>query len=203
VEIQACPITHLSRMRTTMTQHQLRCIPVYTDSIDSILGLVHLRDLLLYPDSPAEKLVRPVSFVPEQKTVESLIEYFQKTGTDVAVAVDEYGGIAGLISQDDIVDQLLGTGEQDSAAEPIQLVGPMTYRLSAQLSIYDWAEAFGVDPEQIRLTTIGGLVTALLGRIPKSGDVARWQNMKFTVETVRKNRIEFLILSLEPLVSKR
>jgi len=203
VEIQACPITHLSRIRTTMTQHQLRCIPVYTDSIDSILGLVHLRDLLLYPDSPVEKLVRPVSFVPEQKTVESLIEYFQKTGTDVAVAVDEYGGIAGLISQDDIVDQLLGTGEQDSAAEPIQLVGPMTYRLSAQLSIYDWAEAFGVDPEQIRLTTIGGLVTALLGRIPKSGDVARWQNMKFTVETVRKNRIEFLILSLEPLVSKR
>jgi CBS domain containing-hemolysin-like protein len=91
---------------------------------------------------------------------------------------------------------------QDLPAEPIQQVGPMTYRLAAQLSIHDWAEAFGVDPEQIRMTTLGGLVTALLGRIPKNGDVAHWRNMRFTVESVRKNRIESLILSLEPLAPK-
>jgi CBS domain containing-hemolysin-like protein len=204
VEVYACSVkTDLIQMRAMMQMHQLRHIPVYKDSIDSTFGLVYLRDLLLHPqDESVEKLVRPVTFVPEQKTVESLIEFFQKTKTDIAVVVDEYGGTAGLISQDDIVSQLLGTEMHDLSAEPIQQVGPMTYRLAAQLSIHDWAEAFGVDPEQIRITTLSGLVTALLGRIPKNGDVAHWQNMQFTVESVRKNRIESLILSLEPLVPK-
>jgi CBS domain containing-hemolysin-like protein len=204
VEVYACSVkTDLIQLRAMMRMHQLRHIAVYKDSIDSIFGLVYLRDLLLHPqEESVEKFVQPVTFVPEQKTVESLIEFFQKTKTDIAVVVDEYGGTAGLISQDDIISQLLGTEMQDLSVEPIQQVGPMTYRLAAQFSIHDWAEAFGVDPEQIRLTTLGGLVTALLGKIPKSGDVAYWQNMKFTVETVRKNRIEFLILSLEPMVSK-
>lgn len=204
VEVYACSVkTEYIQLLTMMRMHQLRYIAVFKDSIDSVFGLVYLRDMLLHPQEEfIEKLVRPVPFVPEQKTVESLIEFFQKTNTDIAVAVDEYGGTAGLISQDDIVSQLLGTENQDLAAEPIHQVGPMTYRLAAQLSIHDWAEAFGVDPEEIRMTTLGGLVTALLGHIPKNGDVAHWQNMRFTVETVRKNRIESIILSLEPLINK-
>jgi putative hemolysin len=204
VEVYACSVkTDFIQLLAIMRMHQLRYIAIFKDSIDSVYGLVYLRDLLLHPQSESiEKLVRPVAFVPEQKTVESLIEFFQKTKTDIAVVVDEYGGTAGMISQDDIVSQLLGTENQDLAADPIQQVGPMTYRLAAQLSIHDWAEAFGVDPEEIRMTTLGGLVTALLGRIPKNGDVVYWQNMKFTVETVRKNRIESIVLSLEPLINK-
>jgi CBS domain containing-hemolysin-like protein len=204
VEVYACSVkTDLIQMLAMMRMHQLRYIAVYKDSIDSIFGLVYLRDLLQHPrQESVENLVHPVAFVPEQKTVESLIEFFQKTKSDIAVVVDEYGGVAGMISQDDIVNQLLGTENHDLDAQPIQQVGPMTYRLAAQLSIHDWAEAFGVDPEELRMTTLGGLVTALLGRIPKSGDVAHWQNMRFTVESVRKNRIESLILSLEPLVPK-
>jgi putative hemolysin len=205
VEVYACSVkTEFIQLLAMMRMHQLRYIAVFKDSIDSVFGLVYLRDMLLHPQYESiEKLVRPVPFVPEQKTVESLIEFFQKTKTDIAVVVDEYGGTAGMISQDDIVSQLLGTENQDLAAEPIQQVGPMTYRLAAQLSIHDWAEAFGVDPEEIRMTTLGGLVTALLGHIPKNGDVTHWENMKFTVETVRKNRIESIILSLEPMVSKQ
>ncbi|MBN2513532.1 MAG: HlyC/CorC family transporter [Sedimentisphaerales bacterium] len=204
VEMKACSI-HSSHaaLQETMYQYRLRQIPVYTDSIDSIVGVVHFRDLLTNPDKPVEQLVKPVHFVPEQKNVESLIAFFQNNAIDIAIAVDEYGGIAGLVKLDDIVDQLLGADEQQQQMSvPIQQIGPMTYRLSARLSILDWAEAFGVDPEQIRLTTIGGLVTALLGRIPKNGDVVTWQNMKFTIETVKNNRIESLILSLEPLVAK-
>jgi putative hemolysin len=204
VEVFACSVkTEYIQLLAMMRMHELRYIAVFKDSIDSVFGLVYLRDMLLHPqDESIEKLVRPVVFVPEQKTVESLIEFFQKTNTDIAVVVDEYGGTAGLISQDDIVSQLLGTENNDLAAEPILQVGPMTYRLAAQLSIHDWAEAFGVEPEEVRMTTLGGLVTALLGHIPKNGDVVHWQNMKFTVETVRKNRIETIILSLEPLINK-
>jgi putative hemolysin len=204
VEVYACSVkTEFIQLMAMMRMHQLRYMAVFKDTIDSVFGLVYLRDMLLRPQEESiEKLVCPVPFVPEQKTVESLIEFFQKTKTDIAVVVDEYGGTAGMISQDDIVSQLLGTENKDLAVEPIQQVGPMTYRLAAQLSIHDWAEAFGVDPEEIRMTTLGGLVTALLGHIPKNGDVAHWQNMRFTVETVRKNRIETIILSLEPLITK-
>jgi len=204
VEMKACSIrSSHAALQETMYQYRLRQIPVYTDSIDSIVGVIHFQDLLTNPGKSVEQLVKPVHFVPEQKNVESLITFFQNNAIDIAIAVDEYGGIAGLVKLDDIVDQLLGADEQQQQLSvPIQQIGPMTYRLSARLSILDWAEAFGVDPEQIRLTTIGGLVTALLGRIPKNGDVVTWQNMKFTIESVKNNRIESLILSLEPLVAK-
>lgn len=205
VEMKACPIrSSRAELQQTLYQYRLRQIPVYTDSIDSIVGVIHFRDLLTYPDKSVEQLVKPVHFVPEQKNVESLITFFQEHAIDIAIAVDEYGGIAGLVKLDDIVDHLLGADEQQQQQSvPIQQIGPMTYRLSARLSILDWAEAFGVDPEQVRLTTVGGLVTALLGRIPKNGDVVTWQNMKFTIEQVKNNRIDSLILSLEPLINKQ
>ncbi|MEN6306925.1 MAG: hemolysin family protein [Anaerohalosphaeraceae bacterium] len=204
VEMKACPIrSSRTELQEVMYQYRLRQIPVYADSIDSIVGVIHFRDLLTYPDKPVEQLIKPVHFVPEQKNVESLITFFQEHAIDIAIAVDEYGGIAGLVKLDDIVDQLLGADEQQQQGVPIQQIGPMTYRLSARLSILDWAEAFGVDPEQVRLTTVGGLVTALLGRIPKNGDVVTWQNMKFTIEQVKNNRIDSLILSLEPLINKQ
>ena len=75
-----------------MHEHHLTKIPVYAGNVDNIIGMVHLRQLFLKPDVPLDRLVQPVQFVPEQKTVESLLEFFRKTGTDMAVVVDEYGG---------------------------------------------------------------------------------------------------------------
>jgi CBS domain containing-hemolysin-like protein len=204
VEMPCCSIdSDPAEVQGQMLDSAARQIPVYADTIDSIVGMIHLRDLLTNPGVKLKSLVKPAHFVPEQKNVESLIAFFQIHAIDIAVAVDEYGGIAGLVKLDDIIDQLLGANAPSEIDNPIQQVGPMAYRLSARLSIRDWSEAFGVDPEQIRLTTIGGLVTALLGHIPKNGDVVQWQNMKFAVEEVRQNRIEMLILSLEPMESKK
>ena len=204
VEMAACSLKDKAcDVRGMMQQRGLRKMPVYKSEIDSIVGLVYLRDLVLEPDAEVEKLLREALFVPEQKTVESLVEFFRRQGDDFAVAVDEYGGIAGSVSLEDVVEQLLGPVGTKEGTELIKQLGPMKYRLSAGLSIHDWSEAFGVDPEQIRLTTLGGLVTALLGKIPKAGDTTVWQNMKFTVESVNKNRIERLILSLEPMVKEK
>jgi CBS domain containing-hemolysin-like protein len=114
------------------------------------------------------------------------------------VVVDEYGGIAGYVCLEDIAEELFGQIEPAGESEPIQQTGPFEYRLAGDLAIHDWAEVFDIDLAETRQVTIGGLVTALLGRIPKSGDVAHLRNLKFTVEKVRKRRIETLILTFEP-----
>jgi CBS domain containing-hemolysin-like protein len=80
-------------------------------------------------------------------------------------------------------------------------LGPFEYRLAGDLPIHDWADVLGIDMEETRLSTIGGLVTTLLGKMPRPGDVAHIGNLKFTVERVRKHRIETVILTLEPIRS--
>ena len=200
VDMAACDIsTPPHQARQLMMNEKLTKLPVYSRTIDNLLGLVHLRDLLLQPEAPLDKLLRKIDFVPEQKTVESLLEFFRNSAADTAIVVDEYGGITGWVCVEDIAAELLGPLEPAEGAEPVQQTGPMTYRLAAGLPIHDWANAFGIDPERSRLSTIGGLVTALLGRIPRTGDTVSLKNLKFTVEKMRKNRIETVILSLETL----
>jgi CBS domain containing-hemolysin-like protein len=187
------------KVRAQMQENHLTKVPVYAGHMDNIVGLVHLRQLLLRPGVPLDRLVQPVSFVPEQKTVESLLEFFRKTGTDMAVVVDEYGGLAGSVRLEDIAEELFGRLET-ADVELIKQLGPFQYRLAGDLAIHDWADVFGISLEETRVTTIGGLVTDLLGRMPRKGDVAQLAHLRFTVERVRKHRIETVIMSLEPMV---
>jgi len=200
VDMTACAVADPpQRARELMQRDHLTKIPVYTGAIDNIVGLVYLRDLLLRPGVPLDKLVQPVHYVPEQKTVESLLEFFRRAHADMAVVVDEYGGIAGSVRLEDIAEELFGPIEMTDEMEPVSQTGPFEYRLAGNLAIHDWAEVFGIDIEQMRLATIGGLVTALLGKIPKAGDVAHLGNLRFTVENVRRHRIITVIMTLESL----
>lgn len=203
VEMPACSLEMTCRqICAVMHQHRLVKIPVYAQSIDAIAGQIYLRDLLLNPQQSPSAMVRPVHYVPEQKSVESLIKFFRKTGEDMAIVVDEYGGIAGTVGFKHIAEHLLEPMENESGQMPIELVGPLSYRLAADLPIYDWVEAFGIDLEETHLTTIGGFVTALLGRVPRAGDQACLKNMKFTVEKVHNHRILTVLLSLESILEK-
>ena len=199
VDMIACAVTDSPlHAREKMVKNHLTKLAVYVGTIDNIVGMVGLRRLLLEADTTLDKLVQHVHFVPEQKTVESLLEFFRKSRTDTAIVVDEYGGIAGSIALEDIAEELLGPIEITDGIEPVEQIGPLKYRLAGNLAIHDWADAFSIDPTEIKVCTIAGLVTAALGKIPKSGDVAYLKNLKFTVERVRKRRIETLILTLEP-----
>ncbi|HUS73665.1 MAG TPA: hemolysin family protein [Sedimentisphaerales bacterium] len=198
VDMVACDVSDSAELASEkMLKNHLTKLPVYVRTIDNVVGLVYLRQLLLEGDTTLDKIVQPVDFVPEQKTVESLLEFFRKMGMDTAIVVDEYGGIAGLVRLEDIAEELLGPIEITEGMEPVESIGPFEYRLAGDISIHDWAEAFGIDPEEAKISTIGGLVTVLLGKIPKSGDVAYLKNLKFTVERVQKHRIETIILTLE------
>ncbi|HUV62286.1 MAG TPA: hemolysin family protein [Sedimentisphaerales bacterium] len=202
VDMVACAVTDSSKVaRERMEKHRLTKLPVYVKMIDNVIGLVHLRQILLRADAPLDKIVQEVHFVPEQKTVESLLEFFRRSRTDTAIVVDEYGGIAGSVCLEDIAEELVGQIGPVSQIKPIEQTGPFEYRLAGNLAIHDWADVFGIDLAETHQVTIGGLVTALLGKVPKPGDAAGLKNLKFTVETVRKHRIETLILTLEPFQS--
>jgi len=199
VDMIACSVTSSSQeVHRKMRKNHLTKLPVYARTIDNIVGVVYLRQLLLNDNVTIDKLVEQVHFVPEQKTVESLLEFFRRSKTDMAIVVDEYGGIAGSVRLEDIAEELFGQIETTSRIEPIVQTGPFEYRLSGSLAVHDWSELFGIDLAEIDQATVGGMVTALLGRIPKSGDVAYLKNLKFTVENVRKHRIETVILTFEP-----
>lgn len=199
VDMVACEVSDPpSLARQKMQKHGLTKIPIYVRDIDNVAGFIHRRQLLLRPNASLDSLVQPIQIVPEQKTVESLLEFFRKTGTDMAIVVDEYGGIAGSVRLEDVADELLG-GPEIAGGEPIEQLGPFQYRLSGDLAVHDWADVFDIDLEETRLSTIGGLVTALLGTIPKTGDEAVLGNLRFKVERVRKHRIETVVLSLDPI----
>ncbi len=199
VDMIACDVTESSETaRRKMKENRLTRLPVYVGTIDNIVGLVHLRQILLKAGMSLDRIVQKVNFVPEQKTVESLLEFFRRSQTDIAIVVDEYGGIAGSVRLEDIAEELLGQIEPTSQVEPVEQTGPFEYRLSGNVAIHDWADVFGIDLAQTRMVTIGGLVTALLGKMPKNGDVAYLKNLKFTVENVQRHRIETLVLTFEP-----
>jgi putative hemolysin len=203
VEMPSCSIqTSIDTAIEEMMRRNLIKMPVNTGSIDSVVGLIHLKDLLLHPKRTLSRMIRHAHFIPEQKSVESLIDFFKKTKTDTAIVVDEYGGVAGWVELDDVIEQLLGSFENVSETEPIEQIGPIQYRLQANLSIHEWMDAFGIDIKQERQVTIGGFVIALLGRIPREGDEVRFQNIRFFVESVRQNRVQTIILTLEPIDEK-
>jgi CBS domain containing-hemolysin-like protein len=197
VDMAVCDVTDpREKVIGFMRDKNLVKMPVYHKTIDNIVGFVHLRDLLTKPQAEVSQLVRRQQFVPEQKTIESLLEYFRQTGTDTAVVVDEYGGIAGTISLEDVAEEIFGPIEPPHA-EPIEQIGPLKYRLAGDLALHDWAKSFGINFLEAKFATIGGLVSSLLGRIPRQGDTTWLRNLTFTVESVQKNRVQSVILALE------
>lgn len=182
-----------------MRDHGLTKVPVFVGQIDNIIGFIYLKDILIRSSDPLGKLVKDVNFVPEQQKVERLLNFFRRTGTDTAVVVDEYGGIAGLVSLEDIAAEILGPIETNFCDEPIKQIGPFKYRVSGNLAVHDWANMFGIEPSETKFTTVSGLVMKQLGKIPEAGDEVGFKNLKFIVEQVEHHRIVSLILIFEPL----
>ncbi len=202
VDMSACDIADPPKKALElMRRNRLTRLLLYSNTIDNLVGVIHIRKLLLEADRPIQTLVEPVEFVPEQKTVESLIQFFRQKSCDMAAVVDEYGGIAGQVLLDDIIDELIEplTDEQNESPA-IEQIGPMQYRLAGDLPLHDWARAFGIEQQPVRVATLGGFVAGRLGRLPRPGDTVHMEHLTLTVESVRKRRIEKVVLTLAPIL---
>ena len=184
-------------VRQKLREARRRKLPVFDRDLDDIQGLIYARDVYLHSDTPIESLLRPVHFVPEQISLLQLIRHFRVKKTQFAIVVDEYGGTAGLISVEDVVERIVGELPDPDSARPApttERLDENTYRLSGDLSVRRWAERFAVGEIDRDTDTVGGLVLARLGRLPRVGDMVRIHNLTLTVERMHKRRIEHVIL---------
>ncbi len=199
VDILACGVHQgVAAAQALMLNHQVTGMCVFGNGLDDVLGEVHLRDCLLQPDASLSSLLHPVYFVPEQKTVESLLQFFRKMRTDAVMVVDEYGGIAGTVHIEDLAEELVGPLHSHDDTAEIQQLGPFAYRLPGDLPIHDWTQVLGLQPGELEVATLGGWITGLLGRIPRQGDKTSWGSLEFQVETMLRHRVETVVLRIGP-----
>lgn len=164
-------------------------IPVIGENVDDILGVVYLKDLVPYADRSRKVKVRQVMrsavFMPDSKPLDALLDEMQRRRNHMALLVDEYGGIAGLVSIEDILEEIVGEiadeYDKDEIA-PIEQVGPGKYRVSARLPIDDLGELFDIEIDEEDVDTVGGLLAHALGRVPLPGSKAVVQGLQLKGE---------------------
>jgi putative hemolysin len=179
-------------------------VPVHEGSIDVIVGILYTKDLLPYVASglPREFDLRahlhPPYFVPESKRADALLQEFQLKKLHMAVVVDEYGGTAGLVSLEDLLEELVGeiADEYDEPERLIQRIDASTYRVAGKLPIDDLNAATGLKISNEAYDTVGGWVLDLFGRVPRRAERAETPDLVVTVEKVERTRVVEVLVRL-------
>jgi CBS domain containing-hemolysin-like protein len=190
-------------------------IPVIGRTIDDVQGIVYLKDLVRriqsdggygpakpwvgLDDVPVASVMRPASFVPESKHVDDLLREMQAARTHIAIVVDEYGGTAGLVTIEDILEEIVGeiTDEYDVERPPVERLDEDRIRVSARLPVEDLGELFGVELPAGDVETVAGLLAQALGRVPIPGATAVVNGLTLEAEgtTGRRNRIDAVLVT--------
>ncbi len=176
-------------------------IPVVGENEDDIIGIAYLKDLVTisqeHPErelvEPVTTVMRPATFVPESKPVDELLKEMQQRRTHVAIVIDEYGGTAGLVTIEDILEEIVGeiTDEYDQEQPAVEWLSPDRARVTARLPVTDLEELFSTTIEAEDVETVGGLLAHAIGRVPIAGSVATVAGLRLTAESLagRRNRI--------------
>ncbi len=175
-------------------------VPVYADTIDNVLGILYSKDLVRVALGGAEpellrRLLRPPFFVPEAKKVDELLREMQGRGVHMAVVVDEYGGTAGIVTLEDIVEEIVGEirDEYDQAEEQLYTqVGPNEYLLQGRMALDDVNDLLGTHLPKDDADTLGGYIYGEVGRVPTGGELLDVDEWTFIVEQVSGRRIRMV-----------
>jgi putative hemolysin len=171
-------------------------IPAYEDTTDNIIGLVYLKDLVQRAragggDEPVRVVLRPAVFVPEQKRVAELLREMQSKQFHMAVVIDEHGGTAGLITLEDLLEEIVGEiiDEYDVETPGVERLPDGSLRVPGRTAIDEVSEVLGLELPDTEWDTVGGLVFNLLGHVPDEGEGVRFQDLEFRTERVQGRRI--------------
>jgi CBS domain containing-hemolysin-like protein len=185
-------------------------IPVTGENTDDVVGIAYLKDMVAWDhEHPGaehtervDAIMRPATYVPESKPVDELLRQMQVMRIHVAIVIDEYGGTAGLVTIEDILEEIVGeiADEYDNELAPVEWLGPGTARVTARLPVTELEELFGVTVEAEDVETVGGLLAHALGRVPIAGSEATIADLHLTAENVagRRNRLGTVLIERVP-----
>ena len=173
--------------------------PVYEETIDNVIGILHIKDLLkclVSSDQPdgsidIKKLVRKPFFVPESKRIDELLHEFRRRRVHIAVVVDEYGGVSGIVFMENIIEEIIGDiqDEFDNEKEDILDLGGGAWLCDARVNLEDLAEKTGISLPAEDFDTLGGFVFDLFGKIPVKYEKAEWKGHCFIIQDVEGHKI--------------
>jgi CBS domain containing-hemolysin-like protein len=170
-------------------------IPVVGKDADEVFGVLYLRDVVRHtsekgPKLTARDLARPAEFVPESKKADDTLRQMQRNSIHLALVVDEYGGIAGLVTLEDLIEELVGdiSDEYDRETPDVTHLGGGVFRVSARLPLDELGDLFGIELDDDEVDSAGGLLTKTLGRLPETGSVVEVSGLKLRAERVEGRR---------------
>ncbi len=192
---------------STLSRAEHARLPVFEGQPDAVAGVVYAKDMLAHLDDDDRDvrwtaLIRPVPFVPEGKTLDRQLRDFQRGPSHLAVVVDEFGGTAGLITLEDILEQVVGEihDEYDvDEVDPVVAVGGDAFRVLGGVALTELEALFHQDLGHEDVSTVGGLVLAQLGRVPRAGDLVRVGDVELEVEQVSRRRVRRVLARRVPV----
>ncbi len=172
-------------------------LPVYQGDLDNIIGFVHIKDILPHlskgdMNKPVREIMRPIHFVPLTKRAMELLKELQQKRINMAIVLDEYGGTAGLVTIEDLLEELVGEirDEHDRETAPYRKIGDDEYLVDASLPIESLNELLGLSlPESEEFESVGGLIMELLGKVPEEGEMVEVDDYQLKVERMKGKRI--------------
>jgi putative hemolysin len=186
----------LGELRALLAEQEYSRIPVFQDTLDHVLGFVFVKDLIRLGDTSLDehvvsRLLRPAHFVPETKRVAELLKDFQRQQVQTAIVVDEYGGTAGLVTIEDLLEEIVGEirDEYDVESESIVDEGGGVFVFSGKVGIDEMADCLSIDIERDGFETVGGFILSHAGRVPTVGDVFEVSGLHVEVLEAERRRI--------------
>ena len=203
-DIVAIPETaDLSQLRTVFREEQYSRIPVYRDDLDNIVGVALVKDLAPLPldaSPPLQALIRPAHFVPESKRAAELLKELQRRQVQLAIVVDEHGGTAGLVTVEDLLEEIVGEirDEYDDESDTVTDEGQGVFVFSGKVSVDEVHDRLGVEIEREGFETVGGYLLSHLGRMPYLGETFQVDDLLVEVLDVERRRITKARVRLAP-----
>ncbi len=202
-DIVAVPdATTIAQFTEVLREHGYSRIPVYEGDIDHIIGIAFAHDVLQIPDAEAhtrtvKEIMSPeVYFVPETKRGSELLREMQRENVRMAIVIDEYGGVAGVVTIEDLVEEIVGELRDEDEAGDVVRENEHSYIVPGNMDVDRLNEFFGVRPEELEATTVGGLVTEIAGHIPAPGEVFEQNSLRFEVLQATARRVQRLRISV-------
>jgi len=179
-------------------EHGHSRIPLFRNDMDNILGIIHVKDLLPYSvegntEKPnLKRLARPAHFVPVSKKLDELLREFQREKHHMAIVVDEYGGTSGLITLEDLIEEIVGDIQDEHDKEPplFKKISDNVYSVDPKIDLHDLNDSLEINlPTEGKYDSLGGFILSLTGYVPEIGEVVKFENYEFMMEEVDRNRI--------------